>query len=59
MVEIRKATEADIPLVRELAGVVFPETYKEILSPEQVGYMMNWMYSVESLHKQMAEEGHI
>ena len=59
MIEIRKATEADIPLIGELAGVVFPETYKEILSPEQVDYMMHWMYSAESLHTQMAKEGHI
>ena len=59
MIEIRKATEADIPLIRELAGVVFPDTYKEILSPEQVEFMMKWMYSAESLHTQMAEEGHI
>ncbi|MBR4997488.1 MAG: GNAT family N-acetyltransferase [Bacteroidaceae bacterium] len=59
MIEIRKATEADIPLIRELAGVVFPDTYKDILSPEQVDYMMQWMYSAESLHTQMTKEGHI
>ena len=59
MFEIRKATLEDINIIRSLASVVFPDTYKEILSPEQLKYMMEWMYSAESLHKQMKEDGHI
>ena len=59
MFEIRKATIADIPLINRLAWIVFPHTYKEILSPEQMEYMMDWMYSTENLHKQMTEDGHI
>lgn len=57
--EIRKASVTDIPKIREMAAVVFPDTYKDILLPDQVVYMMEWMYSEESLHKQMEEEGHI
>lgn len=41
-----------------MAQAVFPATYAAILSPEQLDYMMEWMYSAESLHKQMEEEGH-
>ncbi len=59
MFEIKKATLEDIDIIRSLASVVFPHTYKEILSPEQLEYMMEWMYSVESLNKQMLEDGHI
>lgn len=59
MFTIQKATTEDIPLINKMAQEVFPATYKEILSPEQLDYMMNWMYSVESLRKQMEEEGHI
>ena len=59
MTEIRKTTESDISVIRDLAEVVFPHTYKDILSAEQVEYMMQWMYSSESLHRQMAEDGHI
>lgn len=59
MFTIRKATIDDIPVIRELASVVFPDTYKEILSPEQLDYMMDWMYSSESLHQQMTKDGHI
>jgi len=40
-----------------MAEVVFRETYKEILSPEQMEYMMEMMYSEESLLRQMTAEG--
>ena len=43
MFEIRKATMEDVPVIRDMASVVFPETYREILSPEQIDYMMDWM----------------
>ena len=59
MLNIRKATIEDIPCIRTMAMGVFPETYKEILSPQQIDYMMEWMYSIDSLHKQISEEGHI
>ena len=59
MFTIRKAVIDDIPVIRDLASVVFPDTYKDILSPEQLDYMMDWMHSSESLHKQMTEDGHI
>lgn len=59
MFSIRKATMNDIPLIHEMAWVVFPHTYKEILTPEQIDYMMEWMYSEDSLHKQMEKDGHI
>ncbi len=54
---IRKATENDIPLIRALAEVVFPATYEALLPSGQVPFMMEWMYSAESLRRQMAE-GH-
>lgn len=38
-----------------MAEVVFRRTYKEILSPEQMEYMMDMMYSEESLLKQMED----
>lgn len=59
MFEIRKATLEDIPLIHEMAWVAFPHTYKELLSPEQIEYMMDWMYSEKNLHKQMTEDGHV
>ena len=59
MFNIRKATTDDITLIHEMAWVVFPHTYKDILTPEQIDYMMEWMYSEKNLCKQMEEDGHI
>ena len=59
MTNIKKATTEDIPTIHAMASITFPHTYREILSPEQIDYMMEWMYSAESLHRQMTEEGHI
>ena len=59
MLTIRKATTADCELIHKLAWQIFPETYKDILSPEQNDYMMEWMYSIENIRKQMEEEGHV
>lgn len=56
---IRIATTKDIPLIRQLAEQVFPETYKNIITPEQCRYMMDMMYSEESLRRQMTKEGHV
>lgn len=55
---IKKATQEDIPLIREIAETAFPATYKNILTPPQIDYMMEWMYSPEAL-KQQFEEGHL
>lgn len=59
MISIIEATAEDIKLINELAWKVFPATYREILSKEQIDYMMEWMYSTESIRKQITEEGHI
>ena len=59
MFTIKKATTNDIQLINEMAQIVFPATYREILSKEQLDYMMDWMYSPKNLRKQMEEEGHI
>lgn len=59
MFEIRKATLEDISLINEMAWIVFPHTYNKMLPPGQTEYMMEWMYSEESLHKQMTQDGHI
>lgn len=47
-----------MPTIRAMAEVAFRHTYREILSPEQMEYMMEWMYSAESLERQL-QEGHV
>ncbi len=54
---IRRASDADLQVIHDMAEVVFRETYKTILSPEQMEYMMDWMYSLPNLEKQVVQ-GH-
>ncbi len=50
---IRSATTEDIELIRELTFKVWPQTYANILSPQQIDYMLDMMYSQQSLQQQM------
>jgi N-acetylglutamate synthase-like GNAT family acetyltransferase len=56
MFEIKKAGPGDIPLIRELTFRVWPQTYASILSQDQIDYMLEMMYSVNSLKDQMTEQ---
>lgn len=56
-IEFRKAALEDIPIIRGMADIVFRSTYAEILSPEQMEYMMDRMYSEDSLKGQIAGQG--
>ena len=55
---IRQANTADCALIYELAVPAWKVAYAEILSEEQMDYMLKMMYSEESLSRQM-QEGHI
>ena len=56
--ESKKATEADIATIRAIAQVAFPDTYKSILTPDQIDYMMEMMYSEANLRTQFSG-GHV
>ena len=56
-IAIRRASPDDIPLIQSLAEVAFRDTYRGILSPGQMDYMMEWMYSLPNLEKQVSQ-GH-
>lgn len=58
MLSIKKATTSDIPLIRELAMHVWPQTYTPIVGPEQVAYMLSLFYSHDALEKQIDEHRH-
>ena len=55
---IRRADIADLPVIHDMAEVVFRHTYASILSHEQMEYMMEWMYSLPNMEKQISD-GHI
>ena len=53
---IRFATQQDLSLVEQLAQQIWPVTYKDILSPDQLAYMMNLIYSPAALERQFTQE---
>lgn len=56
--EIRTATIADIPLIRELAEATWEPTYRHILGREQLEFMFREMYEPEALLRQQQELNH-
>lgn len=57
MFTIKKATTNDIQLINEMAQIAFPATYREILSKEQLDYMMDWMYSPKTCVNKWKRKG--
>lgn len=53
MIHIRPATIEDIPAISQIATTTWAIAYKEILSDEQRNYMLEMMYSYDSLQEQM------
>lgn len=55
---VKMAAEDDLQSIHDMAEIVFRHTYRDILSPEQMEYMMEWMYSLPNLRRQL-EDGHV
>lgn len=53
MIHLEKITKNQLPIIKNLAYAIWPFTYKEILSSEQLDYMLDTFYSVENLENQM------
>ncbi|NDA98284.1 MAG: GNAT family N-acetyltransferase [Flavobacteriia bacterium] len=49
--EIRLLQKHELSLTQNLAEKIWPSAYGTILSKEQLSYMLNWMYSIETLEK--------
>lgn len=56
---IKEVSENQLNLVQEIAHKTWPSAFKDILSPEQIRYMLEWMYDLETLREQMLHQGHI
>ena len=58
MVNIRNANVDDISTVERLAREIWPGTYGEILSQEQLDYMLDLIYDQALLRDQMLNQQH-
>jgi len=58
MILISEATVDDIATIQVIAKKTWPVAYREILSKEQLNYMLDKMYSNETLKEDFINEGH-
>ena len=57
MMTIREIAKDELGIIAQLAHDIWPKVYGEMISTEQINYMLNWMYSSDSLQSQM-QDGH-
>lgn len=50
-VQILPVTDAELPALAELAGVIWRQHYPGIISPAQIDYMLAQMYSLDTLRE--------
>jgi len=58
-VTIRPATSCDFTTIQQIAHTTWPVTFGGILSPAQIQYMLERMYSIASLQEQTQQQGHV
>ena len=56
-IEIVRATEAGLPAISELAGVIWRACYPGIITSEQIDYMLARMYSLDVLRDEIRSQG--
>ena len=55
---INTANEHDIPAIIQLAEVTWNETYRHIISEEQIQYMLQLFYRTNTVFQQILTRGH-
>lgn len=55
---IRALNRNELIVVQEIAHLTWPDTFKDILSKDQIEYMLNWMYDLKQLEFQF-DNGHL
>lgn len=58
MYKITLANVNDIPVIQQLTDEIWRPTYKDLLAPEQIEYMLEMMYSTAALTSQITEKAH-
>lgn len=58
MYSIKIATTTEIPIIQTLVEQIWRPTYQSLLTPAQIDYMIDMMYSTASLTRQLKELQH-
>lgn len=53
---IQATTDEQLLLIRNLAEEIWPIAFRDIISMEQIAYMIDWMYDLKSMQKQISEK---
>ncbi|MCH6198872.1 GNAT family N-acetyltransferase [Aquiflexum sp. LQ15W] len=59
MIDIIEASPHQLSIVQKIAHQTWPVTFSNILTPEQIKFMLNWMYDQKALEQQVLEKGHV
>jgi len=55
MYQVVRLTLDELQHVQHIAHQTWPLTFKDILTPEQIQYMLEWMYNLDTLKQQFHE----
>ncbi|MGA9658938.1 MAG: GNAT family N-acetyltransferase [Asticcacaulis sp.] len=58
-VKIRRIGVEDLEVVRELALVIWPKCYRNIIGPDRVDGMLAVLYDADTLEREMLEQEHV
>ncbi len=58
-VQIRRIGVDELEIVRELALIIWPKCYRNIIGPDRVDAMLAVLYSTDALEAEMLEHGHV
>lgn len=58
VISVKQLTKDDIIIVHQLAKDIWPDAFKDILETDQIEYMLEWMYNINTLTEQV-QIGHL
>jgi len=56
---VRKIGADELEIVRELALMIWPKCYRNIIGPDRVDAMLAVLYSTDNLLSEMQDDGHV
>lgn len=56
---VRRIGVDELEIVRELALVIWPKCYRNIIGPDRVDAMLAVLYATDALEREMLEQGHV
>lgn len=58
-VRIRRIGVDELEIVRELALIIWPKCYRNIIGPDRVDAMLAVLYATDTLEREMSAQGHV